>query len=346
MPSTTKQAAAQSVSQLAGRWIESGHHPSTSGYDWRLVVPIADGQRYLATGRFHGYDYDGQQWQQTETMPIEMEQTSGCTLTALKDGGALAVGVSTGGNEDMQGTPNRVFSAVYRPGPRRWESVTELLWRRQYHDALMMDDSGAVLVAGGCYLESEGMPRVGLATAEWYDPANATWNEMPPMSNRRAGLAIALCARSVALAVGGATELMGEGLATAEIVEFGGSHSKWLEAPPMKSARAFPSAVTLEDSRVVVAGDGDTIEVFDSIKMQWEPPVQALHELGAKPVMVMLLDGTVLIGYDQIYDPVSRTCKPVTPRPSRRPWGGACPTPTGGAMTLCLDDPTAYRFEL
>ena len=90
---------------------------------------------------------------------------------------------------------------VFSPRTRRFETAGALATPRHKHDAIKLAD-GRVLVIGG----ADRTDRLHYATTEIYDPATATFERGPSMSNRRykiAGTSVLLPSGDVIVTSGG-----------------------------------------------------------------------------------------------------------------------------------------------
>ena len=120
---------------------------------------------------------------------------------------------------------------------------------RAAHQATLLRD-GRVLVTGGC--AGNHCEQV-LASAELYEPANRTFQQVAPMGTARASHAAALLPDGRVLVAGGWT---GNGpTASAEVYD--PATGRWTEVSDMTEPRVSLIAVPLRDGRVLMMGGGE-----------------------------------------------------------------------------------------
>jgi hypothetical protein len=321
---------AHSDDPMVGKWIDIGDPPYTTPSPVPMLATLPGGH-VLATNVRESWRYDRTEWKPAGTLPIDLFDRLFCSLISLKDGGVLAIGYNT--NFDPNSNRDYVLTSAYTQAAG-WSAPSRVVVQRsEYASALLSD--GRVMVSGGFDVTKakpvQDIP--AFRSAELYDPKAGMWRETIPMRTPRMSHALAALPNQLAvIAFGGITSVgADEILNTAEmwIVENGAE--AWIPLPSMQYHRDFPSALALPDGRVIVASE-DALEVFDSRTRQWEPPVALMSWAGPKPIMGLLRDGSVLIGNDQTYDPVERSCRLVTPLPAPSLNPGFCVTALATVM--------------
>ena len=156
---------------------------------------------------------------------------------------------------------------------------------------------GHVLVAGG-----EDTPAYGLGSSELYDPATATWTAGPDLTEPRF--------KHAAVFVGGAAYLIGgtpdDDRLLATVERYDDAAGRFVPAGTLREGRyKFGDAVVgLPDGRIVVAGGGWTVEVFDVGTGTSELQPARIGGRASFATATALRDGEVLVvgGYDDRID--------------------------------------------
>jgi N-acetylneuraminic acid mutarotase len=168
---------------------------------------------------------------------------------------------------------------------------------RDNHTATLLAD-GRVLVAGGL-----SGPKVSVASAEVYDPANGSWTATGSLATGRYWHTATLLPDGKVLIAGGAAQTGGGGeptLASAEL--FDPVTGTWSVTGTMADARFAHTATPLGDGRVlVVGGTGLTsaalasAELYDPALGLWAPTASMSSERVSHFAM-LLPGGQILVG--------------------------------------------------
>lgn len=156
---------------------------------------------------------------------------------------------------------------IYDPATGTWRPGLSMITARERFTAALLGD-GTVLVAGGL-----GAGDVPLAGAEIYSPVMGTWSAAGSLAGARFGHTGTLLPDGRVLVAGGAGTAAGVALATAEL--YSPATRAWVTtATSLATARAYHSAVSLLDGRVLVVGgfNGTTVkslEVYDVATGRW-----------------------------------------------------------------------------
>jgi hypothetical protein len=228
-------------------------------------------------------------WTATGSM---LTPRSGHTATLLPAGTVLVAGGEAGSGS----------AELYDPSTGSWTGTGSMDTPRFHHTATLLPD-GKVLVAGG-YEVSDGH-RVGLASAELYDPSTGSWTATGSMDTARFLHTATLLTDGKVLVAGG--DSGSATLASAELYD--PSTGLWAAAASMREARAAQAAVLLPDGEVLVAGGGDfhpntqvdlaSAELYDPGTGAWSAAGVARDSARAA---TLLRDGRVLAGAE-LYDP-------------------------------------------
>lgn len=208
------------------------------------------------------------------------------TSTLLPDGRVLVVGGAAG--------LTSIGSAeIYDPALGGWSLAPDMAETRSSQVAYPFFDE-SVIVAGG-YRSVVGGEVVGSIEAF----VDGNWNVTQQLADARADFAVVFQA-SRALAFIGGHGSDGRALASMEILDLD-TDAVMRDAAPMASPRAFHTATTLFDLRILVAGGVDndgiplaTAELFDPATGQWKT-VAPMHEPRAYHTAVRLNDDRVLV---------------------------------------------------
>ena len=236
-------------------------------------------------------------WVKAGTVAREIADSQ---VVALRDGGALLIGIETARVGDDYVT--RTATEVWSPKTGKWHSTAALPKFRTSFAAVTLRD-GRVLVAGG-YNEDH----VSYSSAHIFNPKTEAWSKTGLMTVARTHPGLAVLRDGRVLVVGGyyASEPLadvaggvraaspsrssnpvaavraswydvieppfGRALATAEL--FDPTTGEWTATGSMRYARSGPEVVTLTDGRVLVVGSSpdnvrtderayDTAEIYD-----------------------------------------------------------------------------------
>ncbi|WP_051034208.1 Kelch repeat-containing protein [Streptomyces sp. SS] len=174
------------------------------------------------------------------------------TVTALRDGRALAVGGIPGRQAYPQ--PTLTHAELFDPGSGTWRATTEMAEARNGHSATLLGD-GRVLVAGGQRPRSR-RDMLTLATAEVYDPVHETWEPAGAMTVARWDHVTVPLPGGRVLAVGGLVSTAQHGanpaLGLCEVYDPG--TGTWEPTGSLHAARAVHQAVPLPDGSVLAIG--------------------------------------------------------------------------------------------
>jgi hypothetical protein len=188
------------------------------------------------------YDPAAGAWRPAEPMAAARYEH---TATLLGDGRVLIAG-GRGGSQPLATTE------LFDPAIGGFVGSTDLSEPRANHTAVRLAD-GSVLVAGG-----SGGPDgdLSLATAELFQPGQAGWTQVAPLTQGRTGHAATLLADGRVLVTAGESTARGSrrSLDTAEVFDPG--QREWRSAGKMACPRSEQAAALLADGSVlVVAGD-------------------------------------------------------------------------------------------
>lgn len=312
---------------------------------------LADGRVLVAGGYFTGYEgwarvYDPATgtWTPAGATGAPRDEA---TATRLPDGEVLVAGGQTSGG----GATN--FVEVFNPSSNAFRSTQ---WMNVAHYGAVAEPlpSGDVLVAGGF---TSGTAKV-TADAEIYHAASGTWTQTAPLPQARGGAAAAVLPNGDILVAGGFSNASGPALGTAVVYDV--ASGTWSTPPgTMQTARAYATATSLADGRVLFAGgagtglsglfsapdatDTATAEIFD-------PSTGRFTAAGSLPgggrvdhVAALLPDGRVLVagGMDSsdtvhadacLYDPASNTWSATGSMAAPRAYATATPLGNGSIL--------------
>lgn len=173
--------------------------------------------------------------------------------TLLADGKVLL----TGGQGHERA--NHDSAELYDPATNAFTLAGKMTERRADHTATLLKD-GRVLVAGGGRQAQTDV----MATAEIYDPASQTFNAVGEMSLVRYKHSAVLLPDGKVLIIGGSNARMWRGrYVSAEL--FDPATGKFTTTGAMNTARykIRDAIAPLRDGRVLVAGGGKRVEVYD-----------------------------------------------------------------------------------
>ncbi|WP_437317162.1 kelch repeat-containing protein [Sorangium sp. So ce385] len=210
------------------------------------------------------------------------------TATLLESGEVLVVGGAAG---------PRTLSSVelYDPETDTWTSAAPMNEAHERHAAVLLRPSGKVLVAGGMGGIRE------LRSAELYDPETDTWTPTGALPGGNsfswAPVVMAPLPSGEVLAVG-----------TRGAARYDPTAGTWSPTGPMIGRRPSPSATTLRNGMVLVAGEpssSDTasyrsVELYDPETDAWTEtaPTNGFH---GDHSATLLLSGDVLLVGESVY---------------------------------------------
>lgn len=221
------------------------------------------------------------------------------TATLLADGKVLVVG----GDDASYAMQDAV--ELFDPSGETWAELPPLPEARSNHTATLLAD-GRVLIAGGGTTSAIGLPNgvVALDSAVLFDPATGAYQEVGPMTAKRADHRAQLLGDGRVLLVGGASDTVAEectvipnctvGVALDSAEIFDPSDESFTATGSLNGARYSAVAATLDDGRVLVAGGVDsftsvaTAEIFD--------PAAAVFSLTAEMQYERLFAAGALLG--------------------------------------------------
>lgn len=248
------------------------------GYQAEGTPPLATAERYDAeTGRFEPAG--------------ELATGRGAhAAVLLADGRVLVVG-------GWSGPRTFVASAeVWDPQTSSFSAAGSMAIRRAAHTATVLPD-GRVLVAGG-----EDTPANGVASSEVYDPAGQTWSAGPALTEPRFKHAAVLVGDTPYL-IGGTPD---DDRLLTSVERYDPASGRFVPAGAVGEGRyKFGDAVVpLADGRILMAGGGRTVELFDVDTGTATPVVAGPGSRASFATATALPDGHVLVvgGYDDRID--------------------------------------------
>ncbi|HEX9001361.1 MAG TPA: zf-HC2 domain-containing protein [Blastocatellia bacterium] len=234
---------AQRASHAATR-LNNGQVLITGGFqDVRPRVTLSTAELFdPATGSFR----------QTGRMTAPRESHK---ATLLPDGKVLI----TGGHDR---TGRHLASAeIYDPATRQFTSAGSMLTPRSDHVATLLSN-GMVLVTGG--MTNAPAETLTLSSAELFDPLKRVFSAVGSMHTVRAKHSAALLPDGKVIVMGGTDVRLGRGKkASAELYD--PAKRQFAQTGNMNTARykIRDAVVVLRDGRVLVAGGGTQVEVYD-----------------------------------------------------------------------------------
>jgi hypothetical protein len=238
------------------------------------------------------------------------------TATLLPDGRTLVTGGLKGSNSET------ASAELYDPASRTWTSTGSLATARSQHTATLLPN-GKVLVVGGSTFITDH------ASAELYDPASGTWTPTGSLNTARRSHTATLLPNGKVLVAGGFVDqlslLGGFAIASAELYD--PASGTWTPTGSLGSARAYHTATSLLNGKVLVAGGGNggpngdpggSAELYDPASGTWAA-TGSLVNGRVYHAATLLGNGKVLVagGYGsggsastELYDPASGTWAP------------------------------------
>jgi len=272
-------SSAELYDPRTGTWSVTGSmiaprsdHTATLLSDGRVLVASSAGQAEL-------FDPKTGAWNATGHMATPRVSYA---TTLLRDGRVLV----SGGRDSAIGFEDQLAPAeLYDPTTGTWEGAGTMDASRYSHTATLLAD-GRVLISGGQGNETTPSNLMGfLASAELYDPEDATWTATGAMQVPRSVHAAVLLGDGRVLVAGGSPVA-----AMAELFDpvagawqLGGKVEGWMR----------PSAILLGDGRVLVVDGLGSLDLYDPRTMTSRSVAYAAH--GFDPSATLLQDGKVLV---------------------------------------------------
>lgn len=253
-------------------------------------------------------------WRVVQASPPQLE---GHTTTLVNDTKLLVIGGLTA----LDFASERGFVLTFDPAKHSIDTkIAGALAEGRHSHTTTTLKTGKLLVAGGEALEVR-------STAELVDPATGTSTPTGAMRDRRARHAAALLSSGKVIVVGGgAIGVVGAGeVSTSELYD--PATGAWSDGPAMANGRAYATATTLADGRVlVVGGTRKSSELYDPTTNTFER-VGDLFEARVGHAAALLPSGKVLVAGGFVKPPPSAevTAAPSSSTP-RRARGRASPT--------------------
>jgi hypothetical protein len=218
---------------------------------------------------------------------------AGHTATQLRDGRVLLVGgVDRGGTELRS-------AEVFDPRSGKFAAVGEMQHARAAHSATLLPDGRVAIIGGG----DGRYPNVNVhRSVEIFDPATNRFTVAGELTMARQKHAASLIDGGRIVVIGGSDHRDWRGrYDSAEIFDPATGRS---EATSSMSARRFKhtdAIVSLGAGRVLVAGGGDGVEIFEAASGRFHRTAGSLDQARFYSTAVELKDGRVLIvgGYSE-----------------------------------------------
>ncbi|WP_049949859.1 Kelch repeat-containing protein [Sorangium cellulosum] len=259
-------------------WLESGEVLVLGGQRDNLNAPSVE-----PVDTVELYDPETDTWTPRAAMATSRADH---TATLLLDGKVLV----TGGRAGVRTLSS---AELYDPMTDTWTSAAPMNDARSIHAAVLLPRSGKVLAAGGVVRGVSG------TSAELYDPETDTWT---PTGALPGGdwfpIVLAQLPDGEVLAVG-----------TLGAARYNPTAGTWSPTGPMIGLRQLPSATTLHNGMVLVAGEPyaasgsasyRSVELYDPETDAWTEtaPTNGLHNYHSA---TRLLSGDVLLVGDAEY---------------------------------------------
>jgi uncharacterized repeat protein (TIGR02543 family) len=240
------------------------------------------------------YDPVAKTWTATGAMKAAR---FGHTATLLRDGTVLVTGGTSGGYTSL--APLNT-AELYDPASGTWTSAAAMTGTRFGHTAVLLPDSGKVLVVGG--LASFTLAGLTAAsTAELYDPGTSNWSSAGTLVTGRFIHTTSLLPNGQVLAAGGAgsnNQLAISPMASAELYDPG--TNQWVATTALKNARISHTATVLKNGQVlVVGGTGPSgilasAELYDPSGKSWAD-ADPLKDARMTHIAALLNNGQVMV---------------------------------------------------
>ncbi|WP_437953235.1 kelch repeat-containing protein [Sorangium sp. So ce296] len=259
-------------------WLESGEVLVLGGQRDNINAPAVE-----PVDTVELYDPETDTWTPRASMATSRAYH---TATLLPDGEVLV----TGG---MAGIRTLSSAELYDPRTDTWTSAAPMNDARLEHGAALLRPSGKVLVAGGWGFSGE------LGSAELYDPETDTWTTTGALPGSGwFPVVMAPLPSGEVLAVG-----------TLRAARYDPTAGTWSATGPMFGLRQSPSATTLHNGMVLVAGEPyaargggalRSVELYDPTDDTWRQtaPTNGSHSYHSA---TRLLSGDVLLVGDSEY---------------------------------------------
>jgi len=236
-----------------------------------------------------------------DTTPMSRARTWH-TATTLPDGKVLAAG----GADNNGYVPD---AEVYNPFTGLW-SATIAMIRGHFGHAATQLPNGKVLISGGDF-STMNFPR---SYPEEYSQDSNNWTAAGEITGRRWHTATSLSDGRI-LVAGGLSGYSGK----TQLSEIYDSTTKtWTWAGNTEGYHSNHAATLLPDSTVLIAGGGDTAEIYNPVTQTWTRSPDMLN--ATKANVVLLSSGKVMVagGEDtnnntEIYDPRAGTWRLTVP---------------------------------
>lgn len=252
--------------------------------------------------------YNPQQNTWTPTNPLSSAHSSH-TATLLADGRIMISGGGTWSRTPIGTTE------VFDPANNTWRASGNMVQPRYRHASVLLPD-GRVLVAGGLGSEEE---RLGIRSAELYDPVSGVWTATSPMLGQGGIIAATLLKNGKVLVV---NSDIGFYSAPSSSQLYDPLSGVWSSTGPLTHHYASDSPLAtfalnlLPDGRVLVAG-GDSrgqnpgnCEIYDPVTNTWSVG-EAMLTAGENRRGTLLADGRVMVTGDEsrnqgeLYNPLT-----------------------------------------
>jgi hypothetical protein len=244
------------------------------------------------------------------------------------------------------GTPSVGPSA----GTLRWESAGETAVAR--HDARAVPlSSGRLLVLGNSEAsDGSSAPTSG----EIWDPATGVWTPTDDMNNPRSDFAMVALADDQVLVAGGLNgEQPAQSFSSAYIYDARTGQEGWTRTGLMSAARTGPSAATLPDGRVLVAGGYFHVEPIGMVEGGSDVMLAAYHPAADEGVVsadfglfdVDFGSAGAALATAELFDPATGAWTPTGPMSYAR-YGAQAVTLSDGRVLIVGSRPVSGRFSV
>ena len=318
----------------AGVWIPAGTR--TTNQQAVSAVQLTSGSVVVAGYESDAVDiYDPLTWSWSRG-PNLLRARSLHSLTALNDGGILAVGGLDVPRFPFTGEPQAYGAERFDAQGLRWYGAGDgLLYPKRTSHVAVMLASGKVLVAGGCELDRVSECFLPLTNSQLYDPQSNRWENTGSLNQARYLASAVRLSDGRVLIMGGVSEPgktwdFMSGLRSAEL--YNPSDGTWSLVADMQRPRFINTATLLSDGQVLIAGNSTSLmdnpplepkregtsEIYDPATGEWSHLVDMVGPSDVGIDAVALGDGRVLVAGGawlsrigspkfaaQVYDPVA-----------------------------------------